>query len=143
MEINQQVATQAALEEKNQELEKAELDMTNRAAGEKDKTNKKKRKAEESKSPGNNNKKGKVSKKTNASEEEDDGIDYTLEENWAIKCFSRHEKIKKKNGVEESQLIAIWKGYKNDDPRRTTKEPLDSAYMHWKNSFKSTVSGIK
>ena len=34
MEINQQVATQTALEEKNQELEKAVLDMANRAAGE-------------------------------------------------------------------------------------------------------------
>jgi hypothetical protein len=72
------------------------MDMANRAAGEKDKTNKKKRKAEESKSPGNNNKKGKVSKKTNDSEEEDDGIDYTLEENWTIKCFSRHERLKRK-----------------------------------------------
>lgn len=132
VEINQQVATQTALEEKNQELEKAVLDMANRAAGEKSKTNKKKRKAEEIKSTGNNNKKGNVSKKANDSDEEDDGIDYTLEENWTIKCFSRHEKIKKKNGVEEYQLIAIWKGYKKGDPRRTTKEPLDSAYMHWK-----------
>jgi len=142
VEINQQVATQTALEEKNQELEKAVLDMANRAAGEKSKTNKKKRKAEEIKSPVNNNNKGNVSKKTNDSDEEDDGINYTLEENWTIKCFSRHEKIKNKNGVEEYQLIAIWKGYKNDDPRRTTKEPLDSAFMHWKNSLKSIVAAI-
>jgi hypothetical protein len=85
----------------------------------------------------------KVSKDNDNSDEEDDGIDYTLEVNWTIKHFTRHEKIVKKSGVAEYQLIAIWKGYKKDDPKRSTKEPLDSAYVHWKKWLKEYCSRNK
>jgi hypothetical protein len=126
VEFHENHAAQTALEGKNQELQKAVLDMANRVAGERVKKNNKNRKAEESKdeqeSAGKKHKKGKVSKDNDNSDEEDDGIDYTLEANWTIKRFTRHEKIVKRSGVEEYQLLAIWKGYKKDDPKRPTKD---------------------
>jgi hypothetical protein len=60
----------------------------------------------------------------------DDGMDYTKEENYAVKKFIGHQEIqKKKKGGKDIQLITRWRGWRDKDS--ITFEPLTTMIQDW------------
>jgi hypothetical protein len=68
---------------------------------------------------------------------EDSTIDYTLEENWSVKCFIGHTiKLKGDKGPPTIQLKATWKGYEGEQP---TMEPWGKMKKHHSRQLKRYV----
>jgi len=63
-----------------------------------------------------------------------DGVDYTKEENYAVKKFIGHREIQKKKKGREIQLLTRWKGWR--DKKSITMEPLDNMVQDWPNEVK-------
>jgi len=63
-----------------------------------------------------------------------DGVDYTLEENYAVKKFIGHRHIVKKKKGKETQLITRWKGWR--EKHSITYEPLENMVQDWPNEVR-------
>jgi hypothetical protein len=58
-----------------------------------------------------------------------DGVDYTNEDNYAVKKIIGHTEIQKKRKGKEIQLITRWKGWR--EKNSITLEPLENMIQDW------------
>jgi hypothetical protein len=64
----------------------------------------------------------------------DDGVDYTKEENYAVKKFIGHSEVKKKGKGKGITLKTRWKGWRDKDS--ITMEPLQNMVEDWPEKVK-------
>jgi hypothetical protein len=64
-----------------------------------------------------------------------DGVDYTKEENYAVKKFIGHQEVPKKRSGKEIQLMTRWKGWR--DKKSITMEPLEIMAQDWPNEVRA------
>jgi len=63
-----------------------------------------------------------------------DGVDYTLEENYAVKKFIAHVETNIKKKGKQMKLITSWKGWR--DKKSITMEPLENMVEDWPDEVK-------
>jgi hypothetical protein len=63
-----------------------------------------------------------------------DGVDYTLEENYAVKKFIGHVETNIKKKRKQMKLITRWKGWR--DKKSITMEPLENMVEDWPDEVK-------